>query len=257
MKARIAASALAISALAGITVIPHAHAAWDDLLKQGQELLEGQNRSEQKKDTGAPAGVDTLTLSSGLKEALRVGSEKAIEQLAATDGYYGQPDVRIPLPGMLGSAAGLLRQAGLSSYVDTFERSMNRAAEQAVSEATPVFLETLEQMTLEDVQQIYSGGDTAATDYFRENASDKLQERMQPLVSEAMAASGTTLAYQALVEQAESRLPMLKGYAPDLNEYVTSGALDGLFLRLAEEERQIRQNPAARTTELLKKVFGS
>lgn len=256
MKARIAASALAISALTGMMVVPQAHAAWDDLLKQGQELLEGKNESKQA-DSDVPTGVDSVTLASGLKEALQVGGEKAIEQLAATDGYYGQEDVRIPLPGMLGTGASMLRQAGLGSYVDTFELSMNRAAEQAVSEATPVFVETLEQMTLEDVQQIYSGGDTAATDYFRENASGKLQERMQPLISEAMAASGVTLAYQALVEQAESRLPMLKGYTPDLNEHVTSGALDGLFLRLAEEERQIRENPAARTTELLKKVFGS
>jgi len=140
MKARIAASALAISALTGMMVVPQAHAAWDDLLKQGQELLEGKNESKQA-DSDAPAGVDSVTLASGLKEALQVGGEKAIEQLAATDGYYGQEDVRIPLPGMLGTGADMLRQAGLGSYVDSFELSMNRAAEQAVSEAAPVFLD--------------------------------------------------------------------------------------------------------------------
>jgi len=247
---------LALTLLTSAMVVPQATAAWDDLLKQGQQLLEGQNRSEQS-GAAVPAGMDTATLARGLKEALRVGGERAIGQLAATDGYYGRPDVRIPLPGMLESGAELLRRAGLESYVETFERSMNRAAEQAISEATPVFLDTLEQMTLEDARRIYSGGDSAATEYFRDKTSTRLQQRMQPLISEAMSASGVSLAYEALVQQAESYLPMLQGFSPDLNEHVTSRALEGLFLRLGEEERLIRQQPAARTTELLKQVFGS
>jgi len=256
MKRSYAAHALVAALLMGSLGVSQVDAAWDDLLKQGQKLLDGQNRPEQ---TGArvPAGVDTATLAKGLKEALRVGGERAIGQLAATDGYYGRPDVRIPLPGMLESGAGLLRRAGLESYVETFERSMNRAAEQAVSEATPVFLDALEQMTLDDARRIYSGGDTAATDYFRDTTSAELQRRMQPLISNAMAASGVSLAYEALVQQAESYLPLLQGFSPDLNEHVTNKALEGLFLRLAQEERLIRQQPAARTTELLKHVFGS
>lgn len=256
MKQRKTSRVMVATLLLGTLTAPQVGAAWDDLLKQGQKILEGQSGSNQT-GTPVPAGVDTATLARGLKEALRVGGERAIEQLAATDGYYGRPDVRIPLPGMLESGAGLLRRAGLESYVETFERSMNRAAEQAISEATPVFLDALEQMTLDDARKIYSGGDNAATDYFRGKTSAQLEQRLQPLISEAMAASGVTQAYQALIQQAESRMPLLKGFSPDLDAHVTSGALDGLFLRLAEEERLIRQQPGARTTELLKKVFGS
>jgi len=237
-------------------VAPQVSAAWEDLIKQGQKVLEGSSGSEPSAPA-LPAGVDAATLAQGLKEALRVGGERAIGQLAASDGYYAHPDVRIPLPGVLASGAGLLRRAGLESYVEAFERSMNRAAEQAIGEATPVFLDALAAMSLEDARQIYAGGDAAATEYFRAKTSAQLQQRLQPLVSEAMAASGVTQAYEVLVRQAESRMPLLQGFSPDLTAHVTSSALEGLFLRLANEERLIREQPAARTTALLRQVFGA
>ncbi|MBA4503257.1 DUF4197 domain-containing protein [Marinobacterium marinum] len=256
MKKRLMTPA-ALSGLAlALTLSQPAQADWDDVLKkQGEKLLQGQTAPESK-STPVPAGMDTATLASGLKEALKVGGERAIKELAAEGGYANHDDVRIPLPGALDTASGLMRKYGLDSQIDTFEASMNSAAEQAISEATPIFLETLEGMTLDDARRIYSGGDTAATDYFREKTQGPLGSRMQPLIEEAMSSTGVMQAYQALVSQAESQVPMLKGLSPDVGEHVTDAALDGLFLRLAQEEKQIRENPVARTTDLLKSVFG-
>lgn len=251
MHARFAATGLALS----LALVQPAHAGWDDLLKQGEKILQ-QQTAPGDTTTSLPAGVDNATLAKGLKEALRVGGERAIERLAANGGFANHPDVRIPMPGMLESVGGLMRTYGLGSQVDAFESSMNRAAEQAISEATPVFVDTLEQMTLDDAKQIYSGGNTAATDYFNEKTRDRLSTRIQPLIEHAMANSGVTQAYQLLIGQAEQQVPMLQGMSPDLGDHVTNAALDGLFLRLAQEEKKIRKQPLARSTELLQQVFG-
>ncbi len=239
-----------------LTLSQPAQAGWDDLLKQGEKILQEQTSSDSS-STAVPAGVDTATLAKGLKEALQVGGERAIEQLAANGGYANHADVRIPMPGMLESVGGLMRNYGLGSQVDAFEASMNSAAEQAISEATPIFMDTLENMTLDDARRIYSGGDTAATDYFREKTSGPLTTRLKPLIEAAMANTGVMQAYQLLVSQAESKVPMLQGMSPNLGNHVTEAALNGLFLRLAQEEKKIRENPVARTTDLLKEVFGS
>lgn len=238
-----------------LLLLQPAQAGWDDLLKQGEKILQQQTSSDSNA-TPVPAGLDNATLAKGLKEALKVGGERAIERLATSGGYANHADVRIPMPGMLESVGGLMRNYGFGAQVDAFEASMNHAAEQAISEATPIFMDTLETMTLDDARRIYSGGDTAATDYFREKTSGPLTTRLQPLIEEAMASAGVMQAYRLLVDQAESQVPMLQGMSPDLGSHVTEAALDGLFLRLAQEEKQIRENPVARTTELLRDVFG-
>jgi len=232
-----------------------AHAGLEDLLKQGEKILQQQTGSDSS-STPVPEGLDTDMLSKGLKEALKVGGERAIEVLAADGGFADHADVRIPMPGMLESVGGLMRKYGLGPQVDAFEASMNSAAEQAISEATPIFMDTLENMTLDDARRIYSGGDTAATEYFRDKTSDPLSTRLKPLIEEAMANAGVMQAYQLLVSQAEEQVPMLQGLSPDVGQHVTNAALDGLFLRLAQEEKQIRENPVARTTDLLRDVFG-
>lgn len=239
-----------------LTLLPPAHAGWDDLLKQGEKILQQQTSSGSETGTPVPAGVDTATLAKGLKEALRVGGERAIDQLAASGGFANHADVRIPLPGMLDSVAGLMRNYGLGAQVDAFEASMNSAAEQAIGVATPVFVDTLEQMTLDDAKRIYSGGDSAATEYFDEKTRAQLGTRIKPLVEQAMDQAGVMQAYQLLVGQAEQQVPLIKGMSPDVGQHVTDAALDGLFLRLAQEEKKIRQNPVARSTDLLKQVFG-
>ena len=230
------------SLLLAMTLSLPVQAGWDDLLKQGEKLLQEQTSSSST-STPFPAGVDTATLAKGLKEALQVGGKRAIEQLAANGGYANHADVRIPMPGMLES-------------VEALEASMNSWAERAISEAKPIFMDTLENMTLDDARRIYSGGDTAATDYFREKTQVPLTTRLQPLIEQAMGNAGVVQAYQLLVSQAESQVPMLQGMSPNLGKHVTEAALDGFFLRLAQEEQKIRENPVARTTDLLKEVFG-
>ena len=254
MNTRLPHTAVSSLLLALMLSLP-VQAGLDDLLKQGEKLLQEQTSSSST-STPVPAGVDTATLAKGLKEALQVGGKRAIEQLAANGGYANHADVRIPMPGMLESVGGLMRNYGLGRQVDAFEASMNSAAEQAISEATPIFMDTLESMTLDDARRIYSGGDTAATDYFREKTQGPLTTRLQPLIEQAMGNAGVVQAYQLLVSQAESQVPMLQGMSPNLGKHVTEAALDGFFLRLAQEEQKIRENPVARTTDLLKEVFG-
>ncbi|WP_432694980.1 DUF4197 domain-containing protein [Marinobacterium sp. YM272] len=232
-------------------------AGLSDLLDQGAELLQQQTGSEQASSDSVPENLDTDTLTSGLKDALEVGTRRAVETLAATDGYYGSNDVKIPLPSYLYTTRSMFVRAGLESQVEAFELSMNRAAEDAVTEATPIFVDAVEAMTIEDARQIYSGGDSAATEYFREHTYSQLKERFRPRIESAMASSGVTAAYQTLLDMAESQVALLGNFNLDLADHVTEQALDGLFLRLAAEEQQIRKEPVARTTDLLKQVFGN
>jgi hypothetical protein len=221
-----------------------------DLLQQGQKLLG--NEPVQQHST-----LDSETLGAGLKEALRVGTERAVDTLAQPDGYLGNADVRIELPGFLHTSANMLRRAGLSSQVDAFERSMNRAAESAVTEAAPIFADAITAMTLDDAQRIYNGGDTAATDYFRDKTWQPLRERFKPRVEEAMRAHQVTASYETLLAMARSELPLLGNVNLNLADHVTGEALDGLFLMLAREEKKIREQPLARTTDLLRQVFSN
>ncbi|HSG04445.1 MAG TPA: DUF4197 domain-containing protein [Marinobacterium sp.] len=225
----------------------------NDLLKQGEQLIKSNTSAEPSQSTSS---IDSRQLTDGLKEALKVGGTRAIEGLSMDGGYLNSDDVRIPLPSGLSQISGTLKRFGLSSQVEAFERSMNRAAEQAVGEATSLFIDTINQMTLEDAQAIYSGGDTAATDYFRTKTSGQLIARMQPLVEQAMDRAEVTRYYSLLMDQVSKALPMIGASTPDLSQHVTDAATQGLFVRLANEERLIRQNPAARSTELLKSVFG-
>lgn len=233
---------------------------WGRLLDRGQEVLEQRRGSAATEApatvTPPPAGVSDRQLSLGLKEALAVGTERAVATLAQPNGFLGDSRVKIEPPGMLGSAVGTLRRVGFQSQVDAFELSMNRAAEQAIGQATPVVLNAIESMTLEDVQRIYQGGDTAATEYFKGQTFTELQQLLRPHIERSMQQTGTTAAWQALTDAATASLPMLAGYTPDLADHVTESALDGLFLLLAEEERKIRRDPLARSTELLQQVFG-
>lgn len=251
-------SALTLCSL--LTLSTTSQAGLGDLLNQGAELLEQTTGApassiDAKKDSATDLSTDRLA--AGLKDALQVGTQRAVETLAATDGYYGSNDVKIPLPSYLETGRGMLVSAGLESQVQAFELSMNRAAEDAVTEAAPIFVDAVAAMTIEDARRIYSGSDSAATDYFRDNTYKQLKQRFRPRIESAMADSGVTAAYQGLVQLAESQLSLLGNINLDLADYVTEQALDGLFLRLAAEEQQIREEPVARTTDLLKEVFGN
>lgn len=194
-------------------------------------------------------------ITSGLKEALRVGTDNAVRSTGRPDGYFGNEAIKVLMPEKLRTLEKGLRAIGYGPDVDEFVLSMNRAAERAAPHAKAIFWDAILELSFEDARQIFSGGDTAATDYFRDKTTDKLVGAFTPVVEEAMDEVGVTRQYNQLVGRARA-IPFLKSELLDINEYVVSKALDGLFYVLAEEERKIRKDPAARITELLKEVFG-
>lgn len=219
-------------------------AGLSDLLKGAQETMGSQ---------GVLSNDDIIQ---GLKEALQVGTEKAVAFVSKPDGYYQNPDIKIPLPESVQKTEKILRAAGYGEKVDNFELSMNRAAERAAPEAKSIFGDAIKQMTFDDAQKILNGRENEATLYFEDKTSAQLQEAFKPIVQDAMGEVGVTRSFQDLNAKAES-IPFGKSLSFDLDQYVTDGALKGLFKMLAEEERQIRTQPAARVTDLLKKVFAS
>lgn len=192
----------------------------------------------------------------GLKEALKVGTVNVVDITSRLNGYYKNPQIKIPLPSEVRQVEDLLRTVGLGSQVDAFEVSMNRAAERAAPEAKALFLNAISQMTFADARQILNGRDNEATLYFRSKTYQPLEQRFKPLVHNAMNEVGATRYYQTIDKKLRA-LPMVNSLAFDLDQYVTDQALEGLFLVLAQEEAKIRKDPAARVTELLKRVFGS
>lgn len=192
----------------------------------------------------------------GLKEALALGTKNAVKELSATDGYFGNKAVKILLPENIRKIEKALRFAGYDKEVDAFILSMNRAAENAAPQAADIFAGAIRSMTFDDAKKILNGGNTAATDFFKSKTSTQLFDALKPEVSRSMNEVGVTKAYKDLVERYTSTMPFVKMESLDLDRYVTGKSLDGLFYMLGEEETKIRTNPAARTTELLQKVFG-
>jgi hypothetical protein len=220
-----------------------ARAGFEDFLKKTLEnVLEGD------------AGLSETEIVQGLKEALEIGTDNSVTLLSRVDGFYKHPDVRILLPDEVKQVESLLRKAGFGSQVDAFELSMNRAAEQAAPQARQLFWEAITAMTFDDAKKILAGRENEATLYFQEKTTDRLTELFTPIVHNAMASVGVTRAWQDL-DSSISRLPFVETYRFDLDAYVTGKALAGLFFMLEQEEREIRQNPEARVTELLQKVF--
>ena len=206
---------------------------------------------------GAGNELDEATVLAGLKEALKVGSSNAVNSTSTVDGFLGNALIRIAVPEQLDSAASTLRNVGLGSYVDELEVAMNRAAEQASGQARGLLWDAVTSMTIGDAFGILRGHETAATDYFRLRTEDQLRVRFRPMVAEQTESVGLGRLYGNLADT-YARLPLSgKPELVDLDAYVTEKALVGLFTVLAEEEQAIRQSPAARTTELLRKVFGS
>jgi hypothetical protein len=190
----------------------------------------------------------------GLKEALEIGTKNAVDLISKTDGYYKNPEIKIPLPDAVQKAKKMLQAVGYGPQVEAFELSMNRAAETAAPEAKNIFWDAIKKMTFTDAQKILEGREDEATLYFKDKTQDRLKEIFKPIVHDAMGKVGVTRSYQELDAKVRT-IPFAEPMAFDLDQYVTDQALDGLFIMLAEEERKIRQDPAARVTELLKEVF--
>lgn len=201
------------------------------------------------------AGLDDGTIVSGLKEALSVGTGNAVTSVSALDGYFTNQAIKILMPDKIRKVADVMAKVGYQKEVDEFVLSMNRAAEKAAPYAREYFVDAIKQMTFEDARKIWQGSDTAATEYFKSKTSDKLYNAFKPTVSESMDRVGTTKAYKDMMGKYTS-IPFMKAESLDLDHYVTTKSLDGLFYMVGEEEKKIRTNPAARTTDLLKTVFG-
>ncbi len=221
----------------------------DDLVKDVGKLPPG----VVPKATGG--AVDDKTGAAGIKEALAVGTERAVAGLSRENGYFGNAAVKILMPSSLQKVADVARMAGYQKQVDEFVLSMNRAAEAAAPMASSIFGDAIRAMTLDDVRGILGGGDTAATEFFRRKTHDKLYAAFKPVVAKKVDEVGATRAYKDMIGRYEA-VPLVSKQSLDLDHYVTEKSLDGLFHMVGEEEKKIRTNPAARTTDLLKTVFG-
>ena len=195
------------------------------------------------------------TVVSGLKEALQVGSDKAAGNTGKLDGYFLNEAIKILMPQKLRTVEKGLRMVGYGPQVDELVLSMNRAAEQAAPFAKDIFWYAIKEMSFADGRKVLRGGDTAATEYFREKTSAELASAFHPLVKESMDSVGVTRQYKELVGRYQA-IPFMKSEAFDLDHYVVDQALAGLFHILGEEERKIRTDPAAQVSGLLVKVFG-
>lgn len=202
------------------------------------------------------APLDEATVAAGLRQALSIGSGRAVDAVSAVDGFLADELLRIAIPSQLTRVTGTLRDLGVNGPVDDLELGMNRAAALAAGEARSVLAAAAAQLTIADAFTILNGGDTAATDLFRARTGDELRARFRPLVADAMAEVGVARLYNTMVD-AYDALPLTsKPAAVSLEEHVVEGTLNGVFTALGRQEVLIRHDPVARTTDLLKRVFG-
>lgn len=219
----------------------------DDLKKKAEAVLGS------PKPGGENLSDDKIT--AGLKEALRISTGKAVASTGRPDGFLKNEAIKILLPPKLQTAGRTMRMIGMGAQVDSLEVGMNRAAEQAAPQAKQIFLNALTRMTFSDARGILTGGDTAATEYFKRQSTQELTTAFAPIVHQAMLKVGVVKQYNQLMRNSvASRFSSSRNL--NLDDYVVGKALDGLFYELAQEEKRIRKDPAAQTTALLKEVFG-
>jgi hypothetical protein len=219
-----------------------AGAQWDKLLKG----LGGQG--------SAGAGLSDAKIGAGLKEALQVATEKTVSLTGKTDGYFANQAIKILMPEKLRSFETGLRAVGYGGQIDELVLGMNRAAERAAPQAKQIFFDAIGDMSFDDARKLLNGGDTAATEYFRGKTTPRLTTAFRPVVEQSMSQVGVSRQYKDLVGRVDS-IPFAKSQAFDLDGYVVDRGLGGLFAVLGEQEKQIRTNPTARATDLLKEVF--
>lgn len=220
--------------------------AQGNLLDRGMNMLRGLG--------GSGGSLSETEISSGLKEALRVATERVVDSLGARGGFLDRNDVHIPLPDSLRTVQSALSKVGMGAMGDELEVRMNRAAEAAVPKAQELFMQAIRSMTLDDAKRILNGSETAATDYFRSRMAQPLAQDMQPIVQQQLSEAGALQAYDSMMGR-YTKLPLVPDVKANLTGHVLERAVDAVFLYLGREEAAIRQDPAKRTTELLKKVF--
>lgn len=191
----------------------------------------------------------------GLNDALTQGAQIAVKQLGAPGGFSNNPEVKIGLPGKLEKAAGALKMLGMGDQITQLEASMNKAAESAVTQAQPILVNAVKNMSVNDAKGILSGGQDSATQYLDKSSREQIRAKFLPIVKQSTDKVGVAQQYNALAKKAP--LGLLGGKSDSVENYVTEQALDGLFKMIAQQEESIRQNPAAAATSLAKKVFGA
>jgi hypothetical protein len=204
---------------------------------------------------GKPVGLGNDEIIAGLKEALTVGTEKGTAMLSKENGFFGNELLKIVLPPEAQKIEKTLRSVGFGKQVDDAILTMNRGAEEACKEATPIFVNAIKNMTVQDAVGILKGADTAATGYLRSNTTTALTTAFKPIIDGALEKVGATKYWSTMVTT-YNKFSMQK-INPDLSTYVTERALQGVFTQIAVEEKNIRKDPVARTSELLKKVFAN
>lgn len=209
-----------------------------------------------KESSPVSSVLSNADISDGLKEALRVGTERVVSQLGQTDGFNNDELIHIPLPSQLKTAKKVLDSVGMGSMMDDLELKLNRAAEAATPKAKTLLWDAIKNMSFEDAKRIYNGPDNAATQYLREKMSAPLTEEIRPLVQKSLSEVGAVQAYDSAIGRYEN-IPFVPDVKANLTDYTTEKGMDGIFYYLAQEEAAIRKDPLKRSTELLRKVFGS
>ncbi|RPH50824.1 MAG: DUF4197 domain-containing protein [Desulfobacteraceae bacterium] len=243
----ITAAGMLFIALCSSSVSAEAAESW---WEKGSGIL----RSLEESSTDTNISVEEI--GAGLKDALRVSSENVVKQLGREDGFNKDPDIHIPLPQQLDTVKSLLAKVGMSGMLDDLELKLNRAAEQAAPKAKNLFWKAIKEMSFDDAKKIYGGPEDAATQYFRGKMSSSLSAEMQPVVKNSLAEVGAVRAYDNAMTQYRS-IPFVPEVKADITDYVLEKGVDGIFHYMAIEEAAIRRNPAKRTTDLLKLLFGA
>ena len=245
---KFALSAALLSAAAILSSVSSSTAwAQSDLLGSAKQAIG---------NLGGSGGLTDAEIGDGLIEALTVATARVVKQVGAADGFNLDPSIHIPLPGALKNVQKVLQSIGMSSLADDLELRLNRAAEAAAPEAKAEFWNAIQKMTLDDVRQIYDGPDDAATRYFQDKMTRRLTKRMRPIVDSSLADVGAIQSYDTMLAEYKT-VPFVPDVKADLTDHAVEKALDGIFYYVAKEEAAIRNDPAARTTDLLKSVFGA
>lgn len=203
---------------------------------------------------GTNGALTQNEVAAGLKQALEVGISNGASQASQTNGYFGNPLIKIPFPEDVQRVENTLRQVGLGSQVDKFILTLNRGAEDAAKSAVPIFVSAIKQMTIQDAWAILRGEKDAATNFLKRTTSQQLYTAFNPIMVQSLEKTNATRYYTDIVNQ-YNKIPLVQKVNPDLDDYATQKAIDGLFKLVAQEELKIRENPLARTTELLRRVF--
>jgi len=205
---------------------------------------------------GAETPLTTAEVAEGLKEALIKGISTGSDLASQVDGYFKNPEIKIPFPPEVKKVEDKLRQIGLGNEVDKFVMTLNRGAEDAAKEVKPIFITAIKAMTIQDAWGILKGEQDAATQYLKRTTTPQLKEKFKPVIQNSLNKVSATKYYGDIVNT-YNKIPFTDDVNPNLDDYATDKAIEGLFTLIAREEKNIRQDPVARTTELLKKVFGA